>query len=85
MDNDTHLESSTSQDWHLFWIALVLSRVFRGKFVAGLKTAFHAGALQFHGHLLPLAQPRCMVARSHLDLSQFLLSLLGSSIKRYWH
>ena len=26
----------------------VLSRVFRGKFVAGLKTAFHAGALQFH-------------------------------------
>jgi hypothetical protein len=35
----------------------VLSRVFRGKFVAGLKTAFHAGALQFHGHLLPLAEP----------------------------
>jgi len=26
----------------------VLSRVFRGKFIAGLKTAFHAGALQFH-------------------------------------
>ena len=36
----------------------VLSRVFRGKFVAGLKTAFQAGALQFHGHLLPLAEPR---------------------------
>jgi len=32
-------------------------RVFRGKFVAGLKTAFHARALQFHGHLLPLAEP----------------------------
>jgi hypothetical protein len=36
----------------------VLSRVFRGKFVAGLKTAFQAGALQFHGHLLPLVEPR---------------------------
>ena len=40
----------------------VLSRVFRGKFVAGLKTAFHAGALQFHGHLLPLAEPRAFAA-----------------------
>lgn len=36
----------------------VLSRVFRGKFVAGLKTAFHAGALQFHGNLVPLREPR---------------------------
>jgi hypothetical protein len=36
----------------------VLSRVFRGKFVAGLRNAFHRGALQFHGNLLPLAQPR---------------------------
>src|SRR4030081_1641489 len=33
----------------------VLRRVFRGKFIAGLKTAFHAGALQFNGHLIPLA------------------------------
>src|SRR5712692_7892749 len=40
----------------------VLSRVFRGKFVAGLKNAFHAGALQFHGHLLPLAEPRAFAA-----------------------
>jgi putative transposase len=40
----------------------VLSRVFRGKFVAGLKTAFHAGALQFYEHLLPLAQPRAFAA-----------------------
>ena len=40
----------------------MLSRVFRGKFVAGLKTAFHAGALQFHGHLLPLAEPRAFAA-----------------------
>jgi hypothetical protein len=36
----------------------VLSRVFRGKFVAGLRTAFRLGTLQFHGHLIPLAQPR---------------------------
>jgi hypothetical protein len=40
----------------------VLRRVFRGKFVAGLKTAFHAGALQFHGHLLPLAEPRAFAS-----------------------
>jgi hypothetical protein len=36
----------------------VLSRVFRGKFVAGLKTAFRQGTLQFHGNLVPLAEPR---------------------------
>jgi hypothetical protein len=36
----------------------VLSRVFRGKFVAGLKTAFHAGTLQFHGNLVPLREPQ---------------------------
>jgi hypothetical protein len=36
----------------------VLSRVFRGKFVAGLKSAFHAGTLQLHGNLVPLREPR---------------------------
>ena len=36
----------------------VLSRVFRGKFVARLKTAFREGKLEFHGHLIPLAEPR---------------------------
>ena len=36
----------------------MLSRVFRGKFVAGLRNAFHRGEVQFHGELLPLAQPR---------------------------
>ena len=36
----------------------VLRRVFRGKFVAGLKTAFREGRLEFHGHLVPLAEPR---------------------------
>jgi Putative transposase/Transposase zinc-binding domain len=36
----------------------VLSRVFRGKFVAGLRKAFAAGKLGFHGALKPLAQPK---------------------------
>jgi Putative transposase/Transposase zinc-binding domain len=40
----------------------VLGRVFRGKFVAGLKNAFHAGALQFHGHLLTLAESRAFAS-----------------------
>jgi hypothetical protein len=40
----------------------VLSRVFRGKFVAALRNAFHRGELQFHGELLPLAQPRAFAA-----------------------
>jgi hypothetical protein len=34
-----------------------LGRVFRGKFVSGLKTTFRTGTLQFHGHLLPLTEP----------------------------
>jgi hypothetical protein len=40
----------------------VLSRVFRGKFLAGLKKAFHHGHLQFHGHLAPLAEPGSFAA-----------------------
>jgi hypothetical protein len=36
----------------------VLRRVFRGKFVAGLKTAFREGKIEFRGHLVPLAEPR---------------------------
>ena len=36
----------------------VLSRVFRGKFVAALKRAFCDGRLRFHGDLTPLAQPK---------------------------
>jgi hypothetical protein len=35
----------------------VLSRVFRGKFLAGLKAAFREGKLQFHGSLTSLATP----------------------------
>ncbi|MGB6689058.1 MAG: transposase [Terracidiphilus sp.] len=40
----------------------VLGRVFRGKFVAGLKTAFHSGDLHFHGTLQHLAEPRAFHA-----------------------
>jgi hypothetical protein len=40
----------------------VLGRVFRGKFIAGLKTAFHQGKLEFHGHLASLADPRSFAA-----------------------
>jgi hypothetical protein len=40
----------------------VLSRVFRGKFVAGLRSAFHRGMIQFHGNLLLLAEPRAFAA-----------------------
>lgn len=40
----------------------VLSRVFRGKFVAGLKQAFQNGRLHFHGKLASLAQPKTFAA-----------------------
>lgn len=36
----------------------VLSRVFRGKFVAALKTAFRDATLEFYGQLAPLADPQ---------------------------
>jgi Putative transposase/Transposase zinc-binding domain len=36
----------------------VLSRVFRGKFVAALKTAFRDSRLEFHGQLAPIAEPQ---------------------------
>jgi hypothetical protein len=40
----------------------VLARVFRGKFVAGLKRAFQDGQLHFHGNLTVLAQPKTFAA-----------------------
>ncbi len=40
----------------------VLSRVFRGKFVAALKGAFRDGQLGFYGDLKPLAQPKTFSA-----------------------
>jgi len=48
-----------------FYPSGVLSRVFRGKFVAGLKNAFREGALHFHGQLSPLAQPRMFAPGSN--------------------
>ena len=40
----------------------VLSRVFRGKFVAGLKQAFQDGRFRFHGNLARLAEPKIFAA-----------------------
>jgi hypothetical protein len=40
----------------------VLSRVFRGKFVAGLKRAWQDGRLHFHGNLSLLAEPKIFAA-----------------------
>jgi hypothetical protein len=40
----------------------VLSRVFRGKFIAGLKRAFREDQLHFHGNLALLAQPKTFAA-----------------------
>ena len=43
---------------HFFLPRKVLSRIFRGKFVAGLKYAFGQGKLVFHGRLRHLANPK---------------------------
>jgi predicted Zn-ribbon and HTH transcriptional regulator len=40
----------------------VLSRIFRGKFVAALKRAFQDGQLSFHGDLQPLTQRKTFFA-----------------------
>jgi hypothetical protein len=40
----------------------VLSRVFRGKFVAGLRRSFQRNKLVFHGACLPLAQENAFAA-----------------------
>lgn len=40
----------------------VLSRVFRGKFVAGLRQASHGKQLAFHGELQPLANEKAFAA-----------------------
>jgi len=40
----------------------VLRRVFRGKFVAGLKSAFERGQLHLAGELAPLANPKAFAA-----------------------
>jgi len=53
-DHDRWISSHRS----FFLPVKVLSRVFRGKFVAALKTAFRETRLEFHGQLAPLAEPR---------------------------
>ena len=45
-----------------FLPVMVLSRVFRGKFVAALKRAFREERLRFQGSLTPLAQPKTFTA-----------------------
>jgi Putative transposase len=40
----------------------MLSRVFRGKFLAGLRTAFEQGKLALPGRLAPLAEPKARAA-----------------------
>src|SRR5262249_39243701 len=51
------------QSQNRFFLPLkVLSKVFRGKFVAGLKQAFQSGRLSFHGNLAPLARPKTFAA-----------------------
>ena len=48
---------------HAFFLPVkVLSRVFRGKFVAALKRTFQGGRLSFHGDLKSLAQPQTFFA-----------------------
>jgi hypothetical protein len=55
----THWMKSRSR----FFLSIkVLRRVFRGKFVAGLKQAFQYGRLNFHGNLAPLTQPKIFAA-----------------------
>jgi hypothetical protein len=46
---------------HFFLPVKVLSRVFRGKFVAGLQRAFRCKQLAFHGECLPLANEKAFV------------------------
>jgi Putative transposase/Transposase zinc-binding domain len=55
----THWVKSREQ---FFLPVKVLSRVFRGKFVAALKRVFQGGQLRFHGKLALLAQPKIFAA-----------------------
>ena len=48
---------------HTFFLPVkVLGRVFRGKFVAGLRFAFHQGRLKLYGDLARLDEPRSFAA-----------------------
>jgi Putative transposase/Transposase zinc-binding domain len=56
-----HAQWVSSRD-RFFLSIHVLRRVFRGKFVAGLRQAFQEGALNFHGDLSCFAQPKVFAA-----------------------
>src|SRR5207249_2913710 len=47
---------------HFFLLVRVLSRVFRGKFIVGLRQAFQRNKLVFYGACLPLAQEKAFAA-----------------------
>jgi hypothetical protein len=56
---------------HSFFLPVkVLSRVFRGKFVAALKNAFREARIEFHGRLTPLAHPRTFASWLRLMFRQ---------------
>jgi len=57
-DHDRWISSNKS----FFLPVRVLSRVFRGKFVAALKAAFHNGTIEFHGSLAALTNPRAFAS-----------------------
>ncbi len=57
--NHTHWVKSQNR---FFLPIRVLSRVFRGKFVADLRQALQKGSLNFHGNLAPLAHPKTFAA-----------------------
>jgi len=48
----------------------VLSRVFRGKFLAGLRHAFHRHQLRFYGECLPLIEEKNITAFLHTQFRQ---------------
>ena len=50
-----------------------------------LKTAFHAGALQFHGHLLPLAEPRAFASWLRVLFRHDWVVLLQTAFRRARH
>jgi len=61
----SHHERWRSTPAHFFLPVRVLSRVFRGKFVAGLRRAFRANQLAFHGECLSLANEKTFTAFLH--------------------
>ncbi len=65
----------------------VLSRVFRGKFVAALKRAFRDGQLRFHGDLTPLAQPKTFSSwlrpLAHNNAQKLMILSLDEFLRRF--